>query len=62
MFWTLKLSFDVEILAFFVLPTVLATLSKYWAFFLMIWSHCFSGGSYCEGDRFASIVAKTVTI
>jgi hypothetical protein len=31
MFWTFTLSFDEYILAFFVLATVLATLSKIWA-------------------------------
>jgi hypothetical protein len=33
MFWTFKLSFDVDMLAILDLATVLATFSKIWAFF-----------------------------
>ncbi len=39
MFWTVKLSFDVDILAFFGWETVLATLYKIWVKFFQ-----FSGG------------------
>ncbi len=33
MFWTYKLSFDEDVLAFFGLATVLATFFKIWAIF-----------------------------
>jgi hypothetical protein len=37
MFWTLEESFGEDILAFFGLVTVLATLSKIWATFPKLW-------------------------
>jgi hypothetical protein len=40
MFWTLNLSSDVDILAFFGLATVLATFSKHWVIICQTsWSH-----------------------
>jgi len=44
MFWTFKLGFDVDILAFYNFSTVLATFfRKLGDFFPTIWSHWFPG-------------------
>ncbi len=41
MLWTFNLSFIVDILAILGLATVLATFSKLWVIFPIIWSPCY---------------------